>query len=266
MNVVGDIAGQFTALQRLMAKVPKQRTIFIGDPNDRGWESKQVIQYCIDNESWITLLDSNHGDMFVDWYKAKTDPMWVPRYDKDIFAWNGGIATMTSYGYKLEACTIDDLLADKDLKAHIEFLASRPSHLFETINGQKYMFTHAPMTNNRHRRLDTFLRKGTGADDHDTIGGYLWNRHEPEDFHPDTPDTISVFGHNAGTNLKVICEQYKDGVFIKGGDYLRQVLDKNKGQVYGICVDTSRDKKLCCLDLNNMDIATEYYPTEAKMY
>ena len=52
-------------------------------------------------------------------------------------------------------------------------------------------------------------------------------------------NVISVFGHNSGFDLKLI--------------------DINLNEVYGIGVDTSRDSKLCCLDLNNLDIYYEGY-------
>lgn len=272
MNVVGDIAGQFTALTRLMDKMPKQKTIFVGDPNDRGWQSKEVIQYCIDNQDWITLLDSNHGDMFVDYIKRRSGLITLSeaRYDSGVFEWNGGVATLSSYGYDVNKLDQDTLLADEILMSHIKFLESRPSHIFHTINDTVYLFTHAPLCPNIHRTFADFLRKGSLNDGDngytDFQNSYLWNRNEPSDFHRELPGTVSVFGHNSGKDLKLICEQYKDGIYIKGSDKLQELLDINKQQVYGICVDTSRDRKLCGLDLSKMEIYHENYPTEARMY
>ncbi len=274
MNIIGDIAGEYVALIKLLEKMPKQRTLLLGDLNDRGWESKQVIQYAIDNDimrqGLILTLDSNHGDLFTDWFYQRTGMKNDARYEDGIFEMNGGRATLSSYGHDINNTRKEVLLADKVLCAHVEFLATRPKFFTEEINGQKYFFSHAPMNPNTHRTLEQFLKKGHLNDGDngyvDFQNSYMWNRNEPFDFHRELPNTIAVFGHNAGKDLKLICEQYKDGIYIKGTDYLRNLLDINKGEVYGMCIDTSRDKKLTGLDLNTMTIYHENYPTEAKMY
>jgi hypothetical protein len=270
MNVIGDIAGQYEALMRLVDKMPYQPFILLGDLNDRGWQSKEVIQWAIDNSEYVTTLDSNHGDLFTDWYYQKTIEQHQPRYDDGVFEYNGGRATLSSYGHNISRVSKDELLADVVLGKHIDWLADRPSHVFEVINGQKYLFSHAPLTTNPHRTFAQFLKKGSLFDGDngyiDFNHSYLWNRDEPYRFHPELPDTISVFGHNSGIDLKLICGQYESGIYCKGEDKLRALLDLNKGEVYGICLDTSRDAKLTGLDLSTMTIYHEPYIIEAKMY
>ena len=259
MNIIGDIAGQFEALRVLFDKIPKQKTILLGDPNDRGPNSKDVIQFCIDNQDMITLLDSNHADMFVDWYKSFTDPMWIPRYDNRIFYFNGGGYTLRNYNLK-NYNDIDELQSNKVLKEHIEFLASRPSHIFETINGNNYLFTHAPLNPNPNRTFKQFLDRADNPRDVDFNENYLWNRSEPKGFNKNLKgNVISVFGHNSGFDLKLICKQYRNGIYIKNSNQLKELIDINLNQIYGIGVDTSRDSKLCCLDLNNLNLYYEGY-------
>lgn len=291
MNVIGDIAGQYDSLMRLIAKMPKQPTILLGDLNDRGWQSKQVIQWAIDNDvangGLVETLDSNHGDLLYDWFMQKThkislEPIvdgfsvktsldgYRPRYDGyEIFEYNGGRPTMTSYGHNISRCFEDELLANEDLVRHVKWLSERPTHLLKEINGQKYVFTHAPMNPNIHRSFEQFLKRGTGfvVYDDDSRQNYQWNRYEPFDFHRDLPDTISVFGHNSGKDLKLICDQYRDGIFVKGDDKLRSLFEQNKGEIYGLCLDTSRDEKLTGLDLATMTLYHEaYMPEPARMY
>jgi hypothetical protein len=231
MNVIGDIAGQYEALMRLVDKMPYQPFILLGDLNDRGWQSKEVIQWAIDNSDYVTTLD---------------------------------------YGHNISRVSKDELLADVVLGKHIDWLADRPSHVLEEINGQKYLFSHAPLVTNPYRTFAQFLKKGSLFDGDngyiDFNNSYLWNRVEPSGFHKELPNTISVFGHNSGTDLKLFCGQYLNGIYCKGEDKLRALLDLNKGEVYGICLDTSRDAKLTGLDLSTMTIYHEPYIIETKMY
>lgn len=272
MIVIGDIAGQKNALDVLIAKLPKKPIILLGDLNDRGWESREVIQWAMDNEDYVTTLDSNHGDMFVDWYRSILPPSrdYKRRYELGIFESNGGRATLSSYDINPISIDLIALMDNETLKAHIDWLESRPSHIVHEINAQKYLFSHAPMNPNTHRSFDQFLNKGEGfcgyPSDPDSENNFQWNRNEPFQFHRDLPNTISVFGHNSGKDLKLFCEQYKDGIYVKGTDMLQHLVDKNKGEVYGICMDTSRGEKLTALDLETMTIYHSGYSTEARMY
>lgn len=94
INVIGDIAGNFKTLMALLKKMPEGKTISVGDMVDRGPSSKEVIEYFMTTDGAEALL-GNHEHMMIDNYRA-TD-----QYDPVIWAMNGGISTMESYGNKI---------------------------------------------------------------------------------------------------------------------------------------------------------------------
>lgn len=271
MNIIGDIAGQYESFIKLIDKMPKQKTLLLGDLNDRGWDSNKVIQWAIDNDisngGSVITLDSNHGDMFVDYvFSTIKKESYKPRYEYDIFLQhNGGNKTMSSYGFDISKnISSADILSNTMLLNHINWLSQRPSHYIETINNQKYFFSHAPVSPNTNFTLSQFLDKGngfieTGTSYFDSEYSYQWNRYELDSFHKELPDTICIWGHNAGIDLRLICDQYINGIYIKGSEKLQALFDINKDKVYGICLDTSRDHKLCGLDLNKLEIYHERY-------
>ena len=70
MFIVGDIGGQKDAFDRLI-KGWKRKIVLVGDLNDRGPKSKQMIEWAIKNEKNVTTLHSNHGHMMVDFFQGK---------------------------------------------------------------------------------------------------------------------------------------------------------------------------------------------------
>lgn len=261
MYAIGDVAGQHDSLIKLVDKLPKKDKpiILLGDLNDRGWQSKQVIQWAIDNDvdngGLVTTLDSNHGDMFVDWYKRLTIELgYIPRYKTGVFEYNGGRTTVSSYGHDLSlAFSRKDLLNDKIMKRHIEWLDSRPSFAKFSCGNDKYFLSHAPLNVNKHYDLLDFLDK------EDLDNNFLWNRVEPYCFHKELPNTISVFGHNMQYNIKLICRQYPNGIYAKSQDMLKELVDINKNQIYGIGIDTSKVNKITAIDLESFDYFQESY-------
>src|ERR1035437_4526340 len=99
MNIIADVGGQFKALKKLLSIMPKGLTVLVGDLNDRGPMSKQVIELAMSSPDIITL-QSNHGDMFVDFVLTQTDPDYSPRYIFEAFYKQGGLETLISYGAK----------------------------------------------------------------------------------------------------------------------------------------------------------------------
>lgn len=274
MYAIGDVAGQYDALIKLVDKLPKKDKpiILLGDLNDRGWKSKDVIQWAIDNDvdngGRVTTLDSNHGDMFVDWYNAITRSRhdYNIRYDDGIFFSNGGRATVSSYNIDFTAGDITKQVNDNDtMLNHIEWLSLRPSNIKIEVNGHKYLLTHAPLNINPHRTLEQFFDVGTGFANKpyffrcDSEYNYQWNRYEPDRFHHELPDTISVFGHNSVNTVKLFCKQYPDGIYAHSQDTLKELVDINKNQIYGIGIDTSKVNKITALDLESFDYFQESY-------
>lgn len=96
--VIGDIHGCLDELARLIDKLPLEpldRVIFLGDYIDRGPNSKAVVSYLIDLQqncrSELVFLKGNHEDMFLSY-------MGFPGKYGDMFLYNGGGATLASYG------------------------------------------------------------------------------------------------------------------------------------------------------------------------
>lgn len=288
MIAIGDVAGQHNCLERLIAQLPPNRRIcLLGDLNCRGWESKAVIQWALDNDvsngkdGRCITLDSNHGQMFVDWYKTISLPAYKPQFDDGLFTYrnpltgqnNGGIQTLSSYGIdfrKFETSylhnanveimgAIEEVLKDDVLKQHIDFLDKRPKR----AQYKTYLCTHAPLNPNTTRSLDQFLKKGGGLRYPDvcdeTRNNYAWNRNEPKRFHKDLPCVTSVYGHNSYEDIKLICKQYPNGIYVQNNEMFAELLDKNMGEIYGIGIDTSADSKITALDLETMKFYSEFY-------
>jgi serine/threonine protein phosphatase 1 len=124
---IGDIHGcarTLDALLKLIKPGADDHLIFIGDYIDRGPDSKGVIERLIalGTEVHCTYLRGNHEDLFLG---------YLDRGDYDIFAINGGIATLSSY-----------MDAEGDMEIpdeHIQFI--RDTELY--LETDDYVFVHA---------------------------------------------------------------------------------------------------------------------------
>jgi serine/threonine protein phosphatase 1 len=129
--VVGDIHGRLDRLDRILARLPKDRNlVFLGDYIDRGPESRGVVQRLIrlEQERPLILLCGNHEDMLLD-ALAET-------YDSAVADWlrNGGDATLRSYGVPTMRRLSEELPAEQ-----IAWLRGLREH-WET---DEYVFVHA---------------------------------------------------------------------------------------------------------------------------
>lgn len=229
MIFIGDIGGEFRTLEKLVANCPKDRDILLlGDLNDRGPESREVIEWAM-SEPRVDSLYSNHGDIMIDWFlktKIYRGRVWITH--------NGGDNTLKSYGAdhvtrKLfggglyspyeEYETNENLMEDDAHRAlippeHIEWLRTRP--LF--IEGDGWIATHAPInpTIPWEKFIDIHRLPVQDPQFENTV---IWNRggtRRRED------GKYQIHGHTHGLNL------YKD----KRGEY-------------GCGIDTSGGRNRC---------------------
>ncbi len=152
---VGDIHGRRDLLEKLVGlikadAIERQATeqieycslIFLGDYVDRGFHSKQVLDYLQSfDPDWaeVTCLRGNHEEMMLEFI---SDPI-----SSEGWLHFGGLATLASYGAKVEEGSTGqaDLIAtasafdDKFPRAHRDFIRSMP---FSHQIGD-YFFVHA---------------------------------------------------------------------------------------------------------------------------
>jgi len=161
-NIIGDVAGRYDELLKLLKIMPEAPVIFVGDLIDRGSQGKQVIEWAMKNAHESVL--GNHEQMMID---AHND------YRKDIWLYNGGYSTLDSYGVKL----CKDLPTD-----HIEWLRNRPIK-FES---EGLLVTHGPWSK--------LVSKEVAFNKDSPIMSVLWNRDPPK-----KRKMFQVFGHNTVT-------------------------------------------------------------------
>jgi serine/threonine protein phosphatase 1 len=168
LNIIADVAGRFDELMLLVKKMPDEEFLFLGDLNDRGKQSKQVIEWVMKNAK---CLKSNHGDMFVYAYnrQMRTKYPCANFYDSMDFYRNGGQNTIYSYGE-----TIKDVPEE-----HIKWLAELPwYHKTEDL-----FVSHAPWHSNK--TLEE-------ACDYHSEDSLMWNR-----YYMKPRDQFQIHGHNA---------------------------------------------------------------------
>jgi len=222
--VIGDIAGQFDALQRLIAKCPdKSDIILVGDLIDRGPKSRQVIEWAMTTPG-VRVIKGNHEDMFVDFVDDQS------RYDYGLYFQNGGLLTLGSYG--LSYPTPEEAKSAVP-REHIRWLRKLPYYIEEGA----FFISHAPVFLGRSIDEAKAFADEVESDEQNRVAnsGLLWNRDVPID----RPGVIQVFGHNANFGLKWF--------------------EKHDGTKYAICLDDSWKGKLTAFDTVTLEIYQEPY-------
>ena len=136
--VIGDIHGCLDELTHLIDGLPLQpgdRLVFLGDYVDRGPDSRGVINYICDlqkrRELELVCLKGNHEDMFMAY-------LGLAGQHGDMFLYNGGLATLYSYGVKPKETSATDIRT-KIVADHIEFLKSLKLYFVM----EPFIFVHA---------------------------------------------------------------------------------------------------------------------------
>ncbi|MGA2333356.1 MAG: metallophosphoesterase family protein [Syntrophales bacterium] len=130
---IGDIHGCISQLDKLVAQLHidagEDSLVFVGDYIDRGHDSKGVIDAILNIRKDIrnvVCLSGNHEDMFLNYC--------LDRRDEDLYMSNGGMYTLTSYGFSREGT--EELILPE---SHKEFFNSLRTY-YETDD---YIFVHA---------------------------------------------------------------------------------------------------------------------------
>jgi serine/threonine protein phosphatase 1 len=174
--VIGDIHGCLDELRCLIEDLPIEsgdRLIFLGDYVDRGPNSKGVLTYIIElqkrEELEIICLKGNHEDMFLAY-------LGLQGQHGDMFLYNGGYATLLSYGARPKQPSVNELIAAIP-PDHIDFLQSLRTYFVMT----PFICVHAGVHPSKP------LEKQTDSE-------LLWIRNEFID-NPHRLPYIVLFGH-----------------------------------------------------------------------
>jgi serine/threonine protein phosphatase 1 len=224
-NIIGDCAGEFDALQLLLAKMPKdQEIISVGDMIDRGPKSKEVVEFFMLNGKAIL---GNHEHFLLTYEttpKAESqDAYFQDKYNRSNYYYhsfktkecvssiwfdNGGNTTLESFGGSIPANVT-------------EWIASLPLY----IELDDLFISHAAYNPSLtlKQNLDTkeFL-----------IEGLLWNRGTPRRM----KNKFQVFGHNKRTKT------FTD----RSGDF-------------AMCIDNNGDNEIMGLHWPSMETFTQAY-------
>lgn len=240
---IGDIAGRFTELMQLIDLACPRRDmpiICLGDPNDRGKDSRKVIEFFMEDPVNRKIIQSNHAHMMIDFWENDGE------YDDYIFLGNGGVETAESYGviitdeFKknlayicsgyytnpiLEAFLIQiiDIRIEfiaKVPKEHIEYLKSCPMF----IETDEAIMTHAPINPTLPLETDTSSKRGVA---------FIWNRGGTRRM-----DKFQIHGHDA----------HKSAVELK-----------DKQGAYGIDLDSSLGEQLTAMHWPSMKLTSVPY-------
>ncbi len=170
---IGDIHGcpdELGAILKSIAPAAGDTVVFVGDYVDRGPSARDVIELALELErghAECVFLKGNHEDMMLSF-------LGMPGNYGESFLFNGGIATLDSYGVH------EDDLEDACARlpgAHVDFI----SRLATSYLRPPYLFVHAGIMPGRQ------LEEQQPED-------MLWIRHEFI-FNPHKIDATVVFGH-----------------------------------------------------------------------
>ncbi|MGB8414403.1 MAG: metallophosphoesterase family protein [Candidatus Binatus sp.] len=170
---IGDIHGcpdELDAILKSIAPAAGDTVVFVGDYVDRGPSAREVIELALELErgdAECVFLKGNHEDMMLSF-------LGMPGNYGESFLFNGGIATLDSYGVHEE--DLEDAFARMPA-AHLDFM----SRLATSYLRPPYLFVHAGIEPSRQ------LEEQQPED-------LLWIRQEFI-FSPHKIDATVVFGH-----------------------------------------------------------------------
>ena len=209
---IGDIHGcpdELRAILKAIAPVAGDTIVFVGDYVDRGPSARDVVEMALDLEQGpaeCVFLKGNHEDMMMSY-------LGRPGNYGESFLFNGGIATLDSYGLRegdLENAA--ERLPDR----HMDFMG----RLAVSYLRPPYLFVHAGIMPTRQ------LEEQQTED-------MLWIRQEFI-FNPHRIDATVVFGHTPMRGV-MIDLPYKLGIdtgLVYGGKLT--CVEFNEGVLYQV--------------------------------
>jgi len=190
MYIIGDVHGCYKTFKALIEKLPKDEIVILtGDIIDRGPQSKEIIQWMIDNSNKCKSVIGNHEQMLLN-VRKRTNMSNV-----SMWTWNGGDATLDSYFPKINNCNLNEEEYGNNLeiikkrrcadipKDHLTFMENLPLYIEE----EKVLISHTcwnteiPWDNVKD--LD---------DNYGYFGGLTWYRGTPGRL---PKNKFHIFGH-----------------------------------------------------------------------
>ena len=114
--VIGDIHGCVRELACLIENLPlkpQDKLVFLGDYIDRGPDSRGVVSYLLELQEERSydpvFLKGNHEDMLLSY-------LGLAGQHGDMFFYNGGQATLASYGLSSQDLSSETILSAMALK------------------------------------------------------------------------------------------------------------------------------------------------------
>jgi len=133
--VIGDIHGRSDLLDRLLARLPADRPVFVtGDVGDRGPDTRGVVDRLL--ARGVRGVRGNHEEWVLAWLDGQFDDFALSRA-------MGGAATLASYGVTGRASGAIEAQANRVPEAHRAFFRGLPLVLDLHVAGVPYWLVHA---------------------------------------------------------------------------------------------------------------------------
>lgn len=209
MNFIADVAGRYEPVKKLLAAMPQERTLFLGDLIDRGPQSREVVELV---RSKYECLLGNHEHLFISFVRndGKYGNTWMM---------NGGGATMDSY---CNSSKVDAIVAGV-MNEHTDWMDKLP--LF--VETDHVFASHAPWSAHEDfEHVQKIWLPPMALYPHERCNpsSLIWNRRDPclrrfKDADglsaaPFDKVKLQVFGHNSELKPQHFNEEDDDGVTI----------------------------------------------------
>lgn len=216
INVVGDLTGFYKSFRALARQMPQGELWGLGDLVDRGPDSKNILDYFIDNK--LNSVMGNHEHMMLHYETYYGSMTW---------ALNGGGATVKNFGF--------DTVSEFDLSRvgliYFNFLRNMP--LKKEIDN--LLLSHAPINENIIRIHNYFANK----DELFLESKIVWNRHNPMKI----DGKFQVYGHNSTDGILWHTGKNPEGIYMSDPFEVPE-------DAWGACIDTWKCEYLTGLHID----------------